>query len=205
MKKILLTLLLLSATLLSEEKVNWFNYFTSGILSTQNKEYEKAIEEFSQAIAFLEDEQLIQEHLYIYNQRGQTFLLSGRNLESLDDFNKVAEAEKVSPSDKITALWGLTRCYARLDDIENFDRVMQIVKNEDPKYPKVESSKEYLVFRNFSQNNLCCRKKFACAMVNLDICDKVEDVTFTDSCVCIIKKRQYCDCSECYEQCSNPS
>jgi hypothetical protein len=104
------------------------------------------------------------------------------------------DAESADLADKIAAQWGITRCYAQLEDIENFSQAFAKVQNLDPHYPRVESTKEYLIYRNFNSDSPCAKSSFANVLVQTDICDKVEDVTFTNMGVCIVKRKCHSGC-----------
>jgi hypothetical protein len=79
---------------------------------------------------------------------------------------------------------GFTRCYAHLGDLERFGQEFAKVKQMDPQYPKVESSKNYLIYRNFNADSLCAKKNFARALVEMNICNREEEVIFTNLGLC---------------------
>lgn len=190
---LMLTCLLSQSYADSERDDSWSNRWTSGIMAVQNKQYEEAIAEYTKAIEVLEKEGLILDHLYLYNSRGQAYLFFDKFEEALKDFKTVAHNQKASATDKILAQWGMTRSYALLGDVENFQKEFAKVKDLDPEYPKVESNEDYIIFRNFHSDSPCVKDYFAEALVKLEICDYLEDVIFTETGICLIRKK--CPCS----------
>lgn len=197
----LFTLVCQTAVHTHEEPVakEWMNHWTAAILAMENRLYEQAVDSYSKAIHQTQTEAESQEYLHLFNGRGQAYLLAGQYQEAIQDFKWTADHPDASLRDKITAQWALTRCYAHLEDIENFAKEFAIVREIDPHYPKVEVSKDYLIFHNFSQKTTQAKQQFTCAMIHMDICTSKEDITFTETGMCLVKKKCHCGCAKCEE------
>lgn len=177
----------------------WFNHWVSGMNLFQNKNYNEAIAEFSQAINFCEvNAKMDESHVHLYNDRGQALMLSNQHTEAIADFSKVIESQQAPIQQTIRALWGRTTCYGIVEDCENFQLDYEKLKITDPDYPKVEYTNDYVIFRNFNCSALTshAKSKFCCAMIHLDICKSKEDILFTDTGVCLVKRKCQCGCEK---------
>jgi tetratricopeptide (TPR) repeat protein len=173
----------------NEEEQDWQEQWTSAIVLVKKGKYDEGICKYSQAIQILEETNQLDEHLYIYNNRAQAYLFADLYEMAAADFNKVKMNPKANATDKILAQWGIARSYALLNDEENFHVEFAKIKEIDPHYPKVESTKDYFIFRNFHSDSPCVKKNFANILVKMDVCESVQDVVFTNSGVCLVKRK----------------
>lgn len=174
--------------LANESSEEWLSHWMTGTLFVKEKKFNEAIVEYTQSIEILEREDRLQDQLYIFNNRGEAYLLSDQYACALADFRIVRESQVTSLTDKIMSQWGIARTYARLGDLENFIEQFQKVREIDPNYPKVEVTREYIIFRNFHSDSPCVRKNFAKTLVKINLCKREGDVIFTNNGICMVKR-----------------
>lgn len=172
----------------------WINNLISAEFYVKSKEYSRAICEYSEAIEKLKVSN--SEKLFLYYERGRVYGLSGKYVEALEDFTFIVDHANVNSSDFVKALWGRSACYSALNDSENFERDLRLIKESDY-YPKVESNKNTIIVRNFdfSRVPINLKKRYMKIMVEIGVCDSEQDIVFTHSGVCIIKKSNKLRCN----------
>jgi tetratricopeptide (TPR) repeat protein len=178
-------------TAYAQEPEAWFYHWIFGMNLFQDKSYDEAVTEFSQAINLLEFVgQMDENHLHLYNDRGQALLLSKKYTQAIPDFTRVLETSNSPINQTIRALWGRTTCYGAINDNENFKKDYERLKVTDPDYPKVEYTKDYVIFKNFNTSALTpyAKDKFCSAMIHFDLCKSKEDIVFTNLGVCLVKR-----------------
>ena len=200
-KHIFLFFLVVMCQLSAQEdlQTGWFDRWLSGMTHFGSENYDEAIKDYSQAINLRESEGKLKDaDLYLYNDRGQAYLLCQRFDEAVYDFTKVLDVPEVPVEQKIRALWGRATCYATMDEYDEFNSDYENLKITDPNYPKVEFTKEYVIFRNFDGSRFSdhAKDRFRCSMIHMDICKAKEDVVFTRTGVCLVKRRCQCGCEK---------
>lgn len=195
MKKINITLTLL---LLISNIVHADNYVENWFLATQysqNREFSKAVEAYTQAINSLNQNQILT-HLHLYNERAKAYLYLGfsdkKNYEkALQDYSLVINHLASSQIDKTTALLGRGQIYLLLGRCQDFVNDINTAEKMEPIFTdSYEEKEDYVIFKmsNRLRYDKTLENAFTKMLVVKHAVDSEKDIVFTDSGIGIIKK-----------------
>lgn len=190
--------LFLASTALSEsflQSDEWTNHWFQAVTYAKANEFAKAIDEYSKAISTL-NKNNIRDHLYLYNERGLTYLSNGyfnkADYENaLKDFNVVLNSPTATQDEKTNALWGRSRAYLLQGRHKEFCSDIKTLEKIEPTYViEYEQTDDYLTFK--MGNRLRYDKSVEDAFIQMlkikHFINSDDDVVFTSSGMGIIKK-----------------
>lgn len=177
---------------LAEDCNSWLDNFILAEEFNNQGNLESAVNQLDLAIDLAKDQ------IFLFVKRGKALEKMKKYDEAFRDFNYVINQEFVDIQELVPALWGRARLFLRNGKIDNALQDYEKVKVLDPDFPKIESNKHVLVWRNINPLYLTesFKEEFTNSMIQTGICQCSEDVSFNERGVCIIKKQSNCDSLE---------
>lgn len=177
----------------------WQDDWSDAIIACKENHLEEAEFLFGKAICEMEQKK-DQTHPEIYVDRSRLYLLLERNLECISDIDMALSFDCLTGEELTRAI--VTRWLARSklglveDAINDLDYFASVNKEN---LPKKEVTKKYIIIRNIPECE-CYRNIMTCYYIHSGICDSKEDITMTESGICIIKRAKNCGCNDCEEK-----
>ncbi|MBA2368857.1 MAG: hypothetical protein H0V82_07530 [Candidatus Protochlamydia sp.] len=187
---------LLSSHLIHAQE--WVAHWFEGTHHARKKDFNQAIDKYSQAIGILEQTEPFT-RFHLYNERGETYLNQGlRELyhHAIEDFTVVINSPDSSLSEKADAMWWRSCAYSRLGEHEHCKRDLSELDRIQPIYiVNYVEDEDYVVFK--MADRLRNEKKLEGVFINMLLKKRsilsVNDVIFTTSGMGIIKKSKSVD------------
>lgn len=173
----------------------WQDVWTDAVRHCEEDSLLEAEFCFNQAIDLMEASNDAS-HPYVYVDRARLFLLTDRPEKALPDLNKAIESNKLVQQDLIRALVTRIMVCARLglesDTLDDMRRLREVNTNS----PQVEFTEKNIIIRNVPECD-CYRSIITQSTLDMGLCDRVEDVLFLKSDICIIKRNGNNNCKDC--------
>lgn len=189
---------------------SWTSYWQCAVNYSANQEHSNALENYSLAIAFFEKSEDVP--LFLFNERALSFMQMGNLEQAKADFSMVIESYEKKPSTQnlhqvLQALWGRTAIYKTLGLQEYAIADYIKISNLDPDFPVVEFDSHVLIIKNLNlENDAEAKLAFITALINIGICEKPENISFSSSGIYIIQvtkayasavQKSHPSCKEC--------
>jgi tetratricopeptide (TPR) repeat protein len=162
------------------QQASWLSDWMTAKKFVKEKDFEKGIEHYSNAIKSLEEEESRVLSFGLLNERAAAYMAAGNIEKAIADYTYVIRESQGVTQDVLDAHFGRVDAYVKLGEIDRCEKDMDFLTKHDPNFPKISREGDFLVISNFNHDVMTKKetKAFKKFHLNLNVCESMEDILF---------------------------